>query len=141
LNNSIQGDWKRFFSDDVSALLATAVIQDVEDYSTRLQAVYTFLHNLHNKNDVTELSDHFGYLFCYVATLAKQIDTLKTALPKETGLKSTLRNLIQTQLASGFERLIAYYKGGQNLNLLNDVIPVPEFWILGERVSTFSKTK
>ncbi|MGB4850371.1 MAG: baseplate J/gp47 family protein [Saprospiraceae bacterium] len=138
LTNSVQGDWKRFFSDDLSALLATAVIQDVEDYATRLQETFAFLNNLDNKNDVSGLSNHFGNLFRYLGTLAKQIDILKTALPKEIGLKVILRNLIQTQLAPAFERLIAYYKGGLNLTLLNDVVPVPEFWILGERVSTFS---
>ncbi|HZV69389.1 MAG TPA: hypothetical protein VFG10_07595 [Saprospiraceae bacterium] len=138
LTNSVQGNWKRFFSDDVSALLATAVIQDVEDYAARLQEIFAFLNNLDNKNDVTGLGDHFGNLFDYVVALARQMDNLKNALPKDIALKNTLSNLIQSKLAPGLKSLIAYHKGGSNLGLINNVVPVSEFWILGERVTTFS---
>jgi len=136
--NTPNGDWKRFFTDDVSALLATAAIQVVDHYSVRIQEAFDFLNNLDNELDTTGLQDQLGSLFCFAGSLAQQIDLLKTSLPKENALKATLINLIRTQLAAGFRRLISYYKGGVSLTLINDIVPTPELWILGERVNTFS---
>ncbi len=135
--NTANGDWQRFFADDISVLLATAAIQDIKVYAVRVQEIFAFLNNLDNDTDDPGLRDHLGHLFCIAGSLAQQIDLLKTALPNETGLKSTLSNLIQTQLASGFRRLIAYYDSGIG-TFLNDIVPTPDMRVLGAPVTTFS---
>lgn len=136
--NTANGDWQRFFANDVSVLLATAAIQDIDAYSVRVQEIFAFLNNLDNENKFTELREHLGNLFAIAGTLAQQLDILKATLPKEIGLKSALSNLIATQLASGFRRLMAYYDGGIGLTLIDDVVPSPEMKILGANVTTFA---
>ena len=104
--------WQPFFSQDVSVQLAIAAVQDVEAYKTRIKETVVFLNDRTNQANVAGLKNHLGYLFSYIGTLARQIDTLKETLPTDTPLKNTLINLIQNQLAPGLTRLIAYYKPG-----------------------------
>ncbi|QDA61593.1 baseplate J/gp47 family protein [Hymenobacter jejuensis] len=136
-SNVAAGDWQQFFSDDVSLQLATASIQDVEQYRIRISEFFGFLNTLDNQGDEPGLKEHLGYLFSSAGTLAKQLDALAEALPKEIALKTGLQNLIQGQLAEGFKRLIAYYKAGDTLNVLTEAVPTPEMRILGGPVSTF----
>ena len=109
-NNTATGNWEPFFSQDVSVQLAIAAVQDVDTYKNNIKASFDFLKNNENKNKEPELKNHLGYLFSTIGTLAKQLDSLKSGLPNEIALKSTLQNLIQNQLATAFGRLIAYYK-------------------------------
>ena len=109
-DDKVVGNWEAFFSQDVSAQLATAAVQDVDDYKTNIKEYFDFLNNLQNKSKETDLKNNLGYLFSSVATLAKQLDSLKEGLPAEIPLKATLQNLIKNQLAPAFKRLIDYYK-------------------------------
>ena len=105
-------NWQPFFSQDISVQLAVAAIQDVETYKVRVKETVSFLNDRANQAQETELKNHLGYLFSYIGTLARQVDRLKETLPTDTPLKSTLQNLIKSQLAPAFERLIGYYKAG-----------------------------
>ncbi len=104
-------DWRRFFSEDVSVQMAIAAVQDIEYYKSNIKTALDFLNNFENKSTATELKNNLGYLFSYAGALAKQLDSLKESLPPEIPLKGTLQNLIASQLAPAFKRLIAYYKG------------------------------
>jgi hypothetical protein len=120
------GDWTPFFNDDVSVLLATPAIEDVQAYKTSTQSWFDYLNDMENQAKPSELKERFGFLYGSVASLAQRLDSLKHALPPEVALKGALQNLIRTQLAPAFQRLIAYYKAGIALGLVDDAAPPVE---------------
>ena len=115
-NNAPVGDWKSFFSDDVSVLLAVAAVQDVDFYRQKVKEYFRFLDDREHENKTNELRDQLDYLFSCCASLAIRLDLLHKKLPDEISLKGTLRNCIQSQLAPALKRLIAYHKGGEAIN-------------------------
>lgn len=123
LTGAAVGDWTPFFNSDVSALLAVPAIEDIEEYTSNTQSWFDYLNEMENQSKTAELKDRFGYLYGSVASLARRLDGLTQALPGDAPLRGTLQNLIQTQLAPAFKRLIAYYKGGVGFSLVNAVAP------------------
>lgn len=139
-SNTEEGDWKIFFSEDVSFQLAIIAVQDVDIYKTNINTYFDFLNNHENQSKTAELKNNLGYLFSTLATLARQLDLMQESLPDEISLKGTLQNLIQGQLATSFKRLIAYYKGDLLLpasdRLIADIHP--GITILNGDTDTFS---
>jgi len=136
------GDWTPFFSRDVSVQLAVAAIQDVDYYKAQTRQFFTFLTDLDASSDLATAKNYLGYLFSCVATQAKQLDTLKAGLPPDLALKTSLQNVIVTQLAPAFARLIAYYKADLAVlpttdRLIADV--QPGLTILGSTTVTFAE--
>ena len=111
-NDTASGTWAPFFTNDVSVLLAGAAIEDVDAYIRSTQAWFDYLNNRENRTKLAELRRQFGYLFAVIASLARQLDSLKQGLPADIALKGALQNLIQAQLAPALKRLIAYYQAG-----------------------------
>jgi hypothetical protein len=134
-NDTAAGDWRPLFSGDLSALLAVPAIEDIDAYTSNTQSWFDYLNDLENQSKTSELKDRFGYLYSSVASLARRLDDVKQALPGDAPLRGTLQNLIRTQLAPAFKRLIAYYKGGAALGLVNAVAPAVR--ILGAPAATF----
>lgn len=124
-------DWKRFFSEDLSVILAEAAIQNVDDYRIKIKGYFDFLKNRDNVLEAkkTKLKNNLGYLFSAAGSMAKQLEGLKERLPADLALKSALRNLIVRQLAPAFKKLITCYKAGKNLDLVADVVD-PDLKIL-----------
>ena len=104
------GDWKPFFTRDVSVQLAVAAVQDVEYYKSQTRQWFAFLGDLGPASDLATAKRYLGYLFSCAGTLASQLDVLKDGLPGDIALKGSLQNQIRNQLAPAFNRLIAYYK-------------------------------
>jgi hypothetical protein len=113
LNNTETGEWQPFFSEDVSAQLAVAAVQDIAAYRQKIREWLDFLSDRRHENDKAGLRDHLDYLFSCCATVAIRLDLFKVKLPSESALKKTLQNLVQSQLAPALRRLIAYRKGGE----------------------------
>lgn len=134
-----ESDWTLFFSSDVSVLLAVPAIEDVNAYKTHVQEWFAFLNELENQTKVADLKRIFGYLYATVASLARRLDELKQSLPDTVALKGSLQNLIKTQLAPAFERLIAYYEAGDAAGLIDDT--APDIEILRRPAVTFSSVK
>jgi baseplate J-like protein len=137
--NAPAGDWRPFFSRDVSAQLAIAAVQDIEYYKSTLKAYFEFLNNLQNQSKIQELKNNLGNLFSSIGSLARQLDILKDRLPAEIALKGALQNQINSQLAKVFKRLIAYYKADLLLPAGDRLIADanPKFIILGDTITTF----
>ncbi len=141
VNNTVTGNWEPFFGNDISAQLAVAAIQDVDYYKSNIKTSFDFLNN--RSHDVpakaSELKQHLGYLFSLVGTLAKQLDTLKEMLPPGTPLKEVLKNLIKNQLVPAFEQMIACFKAGQTLSVIDvDAVPDLKIDLLGSPALTFA---
>ena len=118
-DNTTSTDWSAFFSYDISVRLAVAAIQEIEDYKSQIKSSLDFLNNLDNETDEPGLINHLSYLFSCTATLAKQLDVLKEGLPGDDEepppwltLRTSLQNLINSQLAPALQKLIAWYKAG-----------------------------
>ena len=111
-SNAPAGNWLPFFSKEVSVQLAVAAVQDVELYKATLKEHSDFLNDLGNESNEDGLRNHLGFLFSAAATLAKQLDLLKEGLPPDASLKGALQNLIQSQLAPAFKKLMLYYRDG-----------------------------
>jgi hypothetical protein len=117
------GDWSPFFGGDVSVLLAVAAIEDMDTHVSNTQSWFNYLNETENKANTSGLKDRLGFLYGSVASLAARLDALAQGLPADVPLKGALQNLIRTQLAPAFKRLIGYYKAAVALGLINDVAP------------------
>jgi hypothetical protein len=129
------GDWTPFFTSDISALMAVPAVEDIDAYTSRTQEWFDYLNDMENQSKTADLKDRFSYLYASVASLARRVDEVKQALPGDSGLHVTLQNLIRTQLAPAFTRLIAYYKGANALGLVSAV--APDVQVLRARAVTF----
>lgn len=134
-NNIPEGDWQPFFSKDVSVCLACAAVQNVDFYKSKIQEYLSFLKDLNDHSNEQTSKNYLGYLFSCIGTLARKLDELKDGLPEEITLKGILQNLIQSQLAPAFQRLIAYYKGDPD-HLIADA--EPGIYILGGKTVAFN---
>ncbi len=108
------GDWQPFFSEDVSAQLAVAAVQEVEFYRQRVREFVDFLNDRQNRFNEDGLRDHLDFLFSCCATLAIRLNQLTERLPEEIALKKSLQNLVKQQLAPALKRLIRYHLAGQS---------------------------
>ena len=140
-NNIVVDNWAQFFSKDVSVLFAVAATQDVTSYKSSIKSAFNFLNNLANSNKDEEIKQYLGFLFSCLGTLAKHLDKLKEELPPETTLKGALQNLIRSQLAVVFKRLLTYYKADFSLAVADRLISdtPAELVILGNSALKFSE--
>ncbi|MEE9905200.1 MAG: hypothetical protein K4305_07250 [Chlorobium sp.] len=129
-------DWQRFFSDDLSVLLAEASIRNVDDYRITVKSWFDVLKN--DETDETVAIKVFSYLFSAAATLAQAIDLFKERLPESEPIRSMMENLVKRQLAPALRRLAAYYKAGKLRNLIED-IAAPDIRIFDSKAVTFGE--
>lgn len=113
-SNNVEADnWEPFFNKDVSILLASAAVEDVEHYRQQIKEYAAFLNHQQHKDDEDGLRDRVDFLFSSCATVAIRLNRFIEQLPEEIVLRNALRHLVQSQLAPALNRLIAYHKGGE----------------------------
>src|SRR5687767_14457239 len=98
-SNTVDGDWRPFFREDVSVPLALLATQEPDQYSAEVQSYFSFLNNIDNDSLDNELKKRFSFLFSMVSSLAKQIDLIKELLPKDISLHQQIQNLVTIRLA------------------------------------------
>lgn len=136
--NALVGDWRDYFGGDMAVPLAVAAIEDVDAYKTTVREWFDFLNDMDHAGAVGELENRLGYLYAAAGALAEALDDLQRKLADEAPLKGILDNLIRTQLAPAFARLIAYYKGGMTLGLVSAVAPLPALRVLQHTARAFA---
>ncbi|GFO54788.1 hypothetical protein GMSM_17950 [Geomonas sp. Red276] len=140
LDDTAAGSWKPFFSTDLSVQLAVAAIQDVDLYRATVKGYLDFLKNLEPASDLNQAKEYLGFLFSIAATVARQLDLLKDSLPPDNAFRASLQNVIQSQLAPGFQRLIGYYKADLAAAPNSLIASVqPDLTILGSTTAPFSQ--
>jgi len=107
--NSIKGDWRPFFTSDISSILGSIAIQNIDVYHEQIKERFDFLKDDDNKLDITGLETKLNELFSALLTLSKSMDEYYAKLPDSMTLKSTLLNLIKTKLAPALNSLLKYY--------------------------------
>lgn len=109
-NNDIAGNWKVFFGSDISAVLGTILIQDIDSYQQFIKEAFDFLRDDDNNAGLPALKKRLNELFSILFTLSLALDRQYTKLPDNLLLKNILLNLIKGKLAPALKRLIGYYK-------------------------------
>src|SRR6185295_7377583 len=113
--------WQAFFTKDVSAVLGTFAVQNIESYRIAVQQRLAFLRDDDHAADDAGLKKRLSEAISAVLTLAKSLDDYYLQLDEAIGLKSTLQKFIKAKLAPAFRRLLSYYKAAKTLGLYQTV--------------------
>ncbi|XZF12935.1 baseplate J/gp47 family protein [Chitinophagaceae bacterium MMS25-I14] len=116
--NKIAGDWKPFFDNDVSAILGSVAILDVNEYQQSVKARFDVLKSDGHQSDAAFLKENFGALFSCILSLSKALDGYLQRVPVSIDLRYTIQNLVVGKLQPALSSLLAYYKGAQSLSLI-----------------------
>lgn len=112
-SNAIDGNWKPFFSADISAQLGTIALQNIGRYQQEIKERFDFIRDDDNESALAEIRIKLNELFSAILTLSKALDGYALKLPEDTSLKQTIFNLTKTRLSPALKRLIAYYQSAQ----------------------------
>ena len=119
---TVSGNWQAFFASDISALLGTIAVQDIDVYRREIKSRFDFIKDDSNAGDMNAIRKKLHELFSAVFSLSKTLDKYLITLPSSEpeseddnviGLKATLQNLVETKLAPALQRLISYYKAAE----------------------------
>ncbi|MEQ1676513.1 MAG: hypothetical protein ABL876_07425, partial [Chitinophagaceae bacterium] len=115
-NGTLSGDWNVFFSTDISAILGSIAVQDVEVYRQSVKQRFDFIRDNDNAVNLPLIKQKLNELFSSVLTLSKSLDLYLQKLPDKSidgvsdfVFKTNLLNLVQTKLAPALHRLLSYY--------------------------------
>ena len=155
-DNAEQGTWQDFFASDVAAQLAVVAIEDVAVYRTTVKALLRSLENPRLPASAPDMIAALGAVFDCLGTLAHRLDTLYQDLPAEPlqgrepaatlegpvlpdQLRTTLGNLIRSQLSPMLQQLIGYYLAGRELNVVDPALAPPaDILILGKPLESLN---
>lgn len=118
LNNVSSGDWVPFFSSDVSAVLGTIAIQDVDVYKRNVKERFDFLKDNEHVMMLPAAERKLNDLFSIVLSFCDALDEFYRLLPADIALKSGIENLVLTSLSPAVNRLLRYYKAARHLGYL-----------------------
>jgi hypothetical protein len=123
--NTLTGDWQPFFTNDISALLGSIAIQDIDGYRRQIKQRFDFIKDDTNAADIDAVKKKLHELFSVLLSLSKALDKYFLKLPDKDvddenviTLKNTIQNCIETKLAPALQRLIAYLKSASTASLL-----------------------
>ena len=111
-NNTITGNWQPFFDNDISAIIGSIAIQDIDAYRREIKTRFDLLKSEEHKNNTPLLKSTLGELFGAIITLSSALDNYLFRLPDGQVLKATIQNLINQKLQPALGRILSYYKGG-----------------------------
>jgi len=113
--NILTGNWKTFFSYDISAILGSIAIQNVNVYRSAIKERFDYIKDDANKGDLNAIKQKLNELFSAALSLSKSIDDYFLKLPdkdleeKDFVFKITIQNLIKTKLSPLLWQLLSYY--------------------------------
>ena len=113
---AVAGDWKPFFSNDISAILGSIAVQEAEVYRRSVKERFDFIRDDDNAGNIVAIKQKLNELFAAIFSISRALDDYLLKLPdkdnsgeKDFGFKGTLINLVQTKLSPALRRLVAYY--------------------------------
>lgn len=133
--NQVNGNWQSFFTSDISAVLGTIAIQDIDEYRRSFKERFDILRADKNKLKTDLLEETFNGLFGGILTLCVAIDTAAAKLPDGNPLKETIQNLVRSRLQNEFTQLLAVYKGASIASLVKEA-SYPDWIILDKQVKS-----
>lgn len=118
VSNAPSGDWVPFFSNDVSAVLGTISIQDVDAYKRSIKERFDFLKDNDHVTQLVAAEKKLNELFSVVLSFCEALDELYRLLPADVTLKSGIENLIKITLSPALNRLLRYYRAAKQAGYL-----------------------
>ncbi len=112
--------WQPFFNSDISAVLGTIAIQNINDYRLAVKAIFDAIRNPANQTNNSLLKEDLNTLFGALLTLTVALDGYYIKLPDNNALKSIIANLVKTKLQGPFKSLLRYYKAAVNRILVEE---------------------
>jgi hypothetical protein len=156
-DTEVAGTWAAFFNNDVSALLGSIAVQQVDIYQTEIKKRFDFLKDNDNAADTAALKRNLSELFSAILTLAKAMDGYLGKIITRNNLSSSdqqlvlqqsLLNVIASKLEPSLKRLLGYYKaasqpplnyvlggGVSHWQILNSTVAAASTIINGEGLS------
>jgi len=90
-NGAQSGDWVPFFSTDVSAVLGTIAIQDVDAYKRSIKDRFDFLKDNDHVTMLPAAERKLDELFSAVLSFCDALDEFYRLLPDDVALKMALK--------------------------------------------------
>jgi len=118
VNNNQTNNWQPFFNSDISAILGTVAIQDINEYRLAIKEKFDAIHNPDNKTQTDFLRTNLNALFSGILSLTLALDSYCIQLPESSPLKAIIANLIKTKLQAPFASLLTFYKSAYSSNPL-----------------------
>lgn len=118
VNNNQTNNWQPFFNSDISAILGTVAIQDINEYRLAIKEKFDAIHNPANKTQTDFLRTNLNALFSGILSLTLALDSYCIQLPESSPLKAIIANLIKTKLQAPFASLLTFYKSAYSSNPL-----------------------
>jgi hypothetical protein len=118
VNNNQTNNWQPFFNSDISAILGTVAIQDINEYRLAIKEKFDAIHNPANKTQTDFLRTNLNALFSGILSLTLALDSYCIQLPESNTLKAIIANLIKTKLQAPFASLLTFYKSAYSINPL-----------------------
>ena len=139
-NNSPNGDWEVFFTEDVSIMIALIADTDLEKFDSTFKQLLKALvgaggevKNLYSTGLPSPTSlpsklQNFKKLFDFIFSVASLLDSQIAKLKDESGLKDFAMATVQQQCTKALENLLGFYKVGIKGNNLatNDYLLINE---------------
>lgn len=122
-----QGNWKPFFENDLSAVLASIAVQNIEGYRLEIKKQFDILKE--PGNELAIQKEALGALFAGQFTFIKSLDNYLQKFGDSNPVKAPVQNLIANQLQVVFKKLLIYYKTAKNFGLVKEKA-YPEWRIL-----------
>lgn len=139
LNNTPDGDWRAFWSDNPAIVLANLAAAPITDFRKAIRHIFIELQKLTNQSNEGLLKQHLNLLFDSIATLAWQLDRHIDLLPDDLPIKNSLRSRINLTLAPALAKWFGWQKAAAGEGLLDtsysEITPeLTQLRILGDRV-------
>ena len=132
-NGFVNGDWAPFFNSDVSAVLGTFAIQNVDVYKRTIKERLDFLKDDDHVALINSAEKKLYELFSLIFSFCIALDHLNHLLPKGHTLKGRIENNIRQNLSHSVIRLLSYYKASQSGGFIT-VSDVKDLKVLGQNV-------
>lgn len=126
-SNTAEGDWRPFFENNISAVLGSIAIQNIDEYRLEIKTRFVIIKN--DEISLINRRENLSALFADALTFAKALDGYLLKVPTDNGFRNTIQNLIRSKLQPAIQKLLKYYKGAKSLGLLKDK-DYPEIKIL-----------
>jgi hypothetical protein len=131
--NKTIGDWQPFFNSDISAILASAAVQNISLYQQTIKEQFALLKTDAFAGDDNKLKETLASLFAALLSLTKAIDEYFKRLPDSAEYKPILHRLVISKFQPALQRLLAYYKGAVAENLLIEA-DIPDWKVFNMEV-------
>lgn len=121
-NNEPNGNWERFFSNDISFLLANVICTNLEAIELEQNDI---IYDILNSYEYEKKFEHLNSLFQHIITIAQRINDWyvkalkiqRTRTDLEFHVVAELENIIQRKLSKSLQILKAYDLGAEKLDL------------------------